>query len=75
MCNTVAIRTPGILSLCLSVCLFARLNNPTATVYGFDADNTGHAVILTLSNPIASSADKVSVQLHLISPVLTCKGP
>lgn len=43
-----------------AVCLSCRLNNPTATVYGFDANNTGHAVILTLSNPTANSADKVS---------------
>ncbi len=55
-----------------AVCLFCRLNNPTATVYGFDANNTGHAVILTLSNPTANSADKVSLTA-LCAPSL-CLG-
>lgn len=54
------------------------LNNPTATVYGFDANNTGHAVILTLANPTASSADKtVTFEVSVVtekSAIKTSKG-
>lgn len=39
--------------------LLRRLNNPTATLYGFDANNTGHAILLTLASPAADSANKV----------------
>lgn len=54
------------------------LNNPTATVYGFDANNTGHAVILTLANPTANSAEKtVTFDVGIVadkSAIKTSKG-
>ena len=55
----------------VNCCPTCRLNNPTATVYGFDANNTGHAVILTLDNPTANSAEKVSL-IFLPCPFPAC---
>ena len=39
--------------------VLCRLSNPTATLYGYDANNTGHAIVLSLASPSASPADKV----------------
>ena len=39
--------------------MLCRLSNPTATLYGYDANNTGHAIVLSLASPSASPADKV----------------
>lgn len=57
--------------------MLCRLSNPTATLYGYDANNTGHAIVLSLASPSASPADKVrclltvpTLCMHHLSRVL-----
>lgn len=54
-----------------------RLNNPTATLYGFASNSTGHAVIMTLSSPKADSANRVRPLASSCGDLLcsACEGP
>ena len=39
------------------MCGCRRLNDPVATIYGVDANNTAHAIVLTLSSPMTGELD------------------
>ena len=50
----------------------SRLNNPTATLTGFDQNGTHHSVLLTLSSPSANSAQRVHTHSHVCWALCVC---
>ena len=44
-----------------------RLDNPTATLFGFDSTGMQHAVILAIASPVANALNKVRLCLHMSS--------
>ena len=44
--------------------MLCRLNNPTATLYGFDQNGTDHSILVTLSSPMTDVDSKVRMTGH-----------